>query len=73
MGVKCCKNCALWDRASAADARGAIRKDRYAKCQWVPMELPPASIRGPHAPSLSYMCGGQGTDCPQFIQRNNDG
>ena len=70
--VQCCKSCGLWDRVSAQDKAGRVRKDSFALCLWKMKDPLPESIRDWGKPL--YLKGGFmpatcGTKCACWVPR----
>lgn len=68
-----CRDCKLYDLDAVKNARGAVMKNKTARCLWVSTEVWPASVRSPFntRPSASWMEPDDGARCGRFIKRDD--
>lgn len=60
-----CRHCVLYDLDATKNAKGAVLRNRTARCLWKSTEEWPASVYAAR-PHPSFMEPDEGKDCPCF-------
>jgi hypothetical protein len=70
--VERCRDCKLYDLDRTKNARGAVLRNRVARCLWKSTETWPVSVNAGlnRRPEPSYMQPDDGDRCQRFIKRD---
>lgn len=67
---QCCKNCSLWDIASARSPSGRLRPEIAVLCLWQSTEVYPQHLSAfAHRPTGGFCSADGGTRCPCYKER----